>query len=385
MADISSYEEELKAAEFGVQDIEWKIKGIKDQNKDVSKILKDMQEKYLQKKATEVKMAKEYDELDQAIKSLTREVSRLKAEEEAAGEIARGYNRAVKAVMETRDTRAIRGIHGTIAELAEVDPKYQTALNIAAGNRMQAIVVDSDEVASQAIQYLKKNNLGRATFLPLNKMIDGRPRGKSIMAAQESIGFAIDLVKFDEEYRAAFWYVLGDTVVVDTLDQARKLMGGVRLVTQGGELLEASGAMVGGNTESSGLKFGAAAKGRLEEVSVRLDQAISSSEHLAADLRQVRAELLEIESKMHEASGAGGASSVTMKALEDRRTELKNKLAASKEEMAKKSSELEAVSKAQSDLTPQAEACMNDLNLSIRSRDANRQRIEELAPKDLLG
>ena len=193
-----------------------------------------MQEKYLQKRATEVKMAKEYDELDQAIKSLTREVSRLKAEEEAAGEIARGYNRAVKAVMETRDTRAIRGIHGTIAELAEVDPKYQTALNIAAGNRMQAIVVDSDEVASQAIQYLKKNNLGRATFLPLNKMIDGRPRGKSIMAAQESIGFAIDLVKFDEEYRAAFWYVLGDTVVVDTLDQARKLMGGVRLVTQGG-------------------------------------------------------------------------------------------------------------------------------------------------------
>ena len=143
--------------------------------------------------------------------------------------------------------------------------------------------------------------------------------------------------------------------------------------------------MVGGNTESSGLKFGAAAKGRLEEVSVKLDQAISSSEHLAADSRQVRAELLEIESKMHEASGAGGASSVTMKALEDRRTELKNKLAASKEEMVKKSSELEAVSKAQSDLTPQAEACMNDLNLSIMSRDTNRQRMEELAPKDSLG
>ena len=56
----------------------------------------------------EVKMAKEYDELDQAIKSLTREVSRLKAEEESSGEIDRGYNRAVKAVMESRDTRAIR-------------------------------------------------------------------------------------------------------------------------------------------------------------------------------------------------------------------------------------------------------------------------------------
>ena len=138
---------------------------------------------------------------------------------------------------------------------------------------------------------------------------------------------------------------LGDTVVVDTLDQARKLMGGVRLVTQGGELLEASGAMVGGNTESSGLSWGQPQRVDWKKYLSDSIQAISSSEHLAADSSPVRAKLLEIESKMHEASGAGGASSVTMKALESRRTELKNKLAASKEEMAKKALSLKLYQK----------------------------------------
>ncbi len=63
----------------------------------------------------------------------------------------------------------MKGIHGTIAELADVDPKYEIALNVAAGGRMQSIVVDDDQVASDAINYLKRSDLGRATFLPLNQ------------------------------------------------------------------------------------------------------------------------------------------------------------------------------------------------------------------------
>ena len=329
--DLGVIDEEMKTLEFGLTDSEWKLKQIKDEDKGSAKELKKLQEDFLLKKGAEARLAGEANELDQAIKRLTREVSRLKAEEEAAGEIAKGYNRAVRAMMDARDTRTVRGIHGTIAELANVDPKYQTALNIAAGNRMQAIVVDDDEVASIAIQFLKKNNLGRATFLPLNKMLDGRPRGKSIMAAKDALGFAMDLVKFDEKYRSAFWYVLGDTVVVETLDQARKLMGGVRLVTLG-ELLEASGAMVGGNIESSGLKFGSSARGKLDEVSEQLNKAIRSSEMLAEELRSIRSEVMAIEGKIRELNGVGGASQMTVKVLEDRRDELKNKLRSAKEE-----------------------------------------------------
>src|SRR5207302_1302206 len=78
----------------------------------------------------------------------------------------------------------------------------------------------------------------------------------AILVAKECLGFAIDLCHFDEKYRDAFFYVFGDTLVVQTLDEARKWMGGVRLVTIEGELIEASGAMVGGEMERSTVKFG---------------------------------------------------------------------------------------------------------------------------------
>ena len=135
--------------------------------------------------------------------------------------------------MEARDRGILQGIHGTIAELAEVDKDYETALTVAAGQRMQSIVVEDDECASKAIQYIKSEKLGRATFLPMSKMMSGRPRAKALMCErnQNSLGFAIDLIKFDEKYRSAFWYVFGDTVIMDDLQSARKVMGGVRLVT----------------------------------------------------------------------------------------------------------------------------------------------------------
>jgi chromosome segregation protein len=382
-SEATAFDEDIKAHEFGITDAEWKIKEIKDQDKGSGKELKALQEEYLQKKGAESRMVRESNELEQAIKSLQRDLSRLKAEEEAAGEIARGYNRAVRGIMEARDSRTIRGIHGTIAELAEVDPHYQTALNIAAGNRMQAIVVDDDEVASQCIQYLKRNGLGRATFLPLTKMLDGRPRGKAIMAAKEAVGFAIDLVKFDERYRAAFWYVLGDTVVVDTLDKARRLMGGVRLVTQGGELLEASGAMVGGNVEQTQLKFGAAAKGKLEEVSAKLDAAIQSSIKLQADLAQVRSDMLSLETRIRELTGAGGASSVTLKALERQRDDLRAKLAQVTGEKARKMAELEQANATLAELTEKLSKVEADLDAKRKGRDEARAKLEKLAPREM--
>jgi chromosome segregation protein len=382
-SEAAEFDEDLKAHEFGVTDAEWKIKEIKDQDRGSGKELKALQEEYLQKKGAESRMARESNELEQAIKSLQREVSRLKAEEEAAGEIARGYNRAVRGIMEARDSRTIRGVHGTIAELAEVDPRYQTALNIAAGNRMQAIVVDDDEVASQCIQHLKRNGLGRATFLPLTKMLDGRPRGKAIMAAKDAAGFAIDLVKFDERYRAAFWYVLGDTVVVDTLDKARRLMGGVRLVTQGGELLEASGAMVGGNVEQSQLRFGAAAKGKIEEASAKLDAAIQSSTKLQADLSQLRSDMMVLEARIRELTGAGGASSVTLKALERQRDELRAKLAQATAEKGRRAEEMAQTLSALAELVDKITRSEKDLADLRAGRDEARAKLERLAPREL--
>src|SRR5437867_9312886 len=180
----------------------------------------------------------------------------MKAEADVAESLKRGYTSAVAAILEARDSGKIKGVHGTIAQLGHTESKYETAILMAAGNRMQAIVVDDDSVAAECIDYLKKTRAGRATFLPLSKMLVGRPRGKAILVAKESVGFAIDLIKFDEKYRDAFFYVLGDTIVVETLDQGRKYMGGGRLAALGGGVLGASGAMVGGGGGEARLRRG---------------------------------------------------------------------------------------------------------------------------------
>ena len=166
-------------------------------------------------------------------------------------------------------------------------------MEISAGARMQSIIVDNDEVAAKAIRFLQKENLGRATFLPLDKMVAGKPRGKALMVINDpkTHGFAIDLIKFKDEYRAAFWYVFGDTIVVEGLDDARRLMGGVRLVDLKGSLIEASGAMIGGSRPKTHLSFSSVDRSKLEDITRQLQGAISSQDSLSIELTNLKKEI----------------------------------------------------------------------------------------------
>ncbi len=381
--DISTLEETKKSLEFEVNDADWNIKELKNADKGSSKELREIQEQFHCKKNLEGKLGHQAEELEDAIRRLTREYNSLKAEQEAAESIAKGYTRAVRVILEARDKRGIKGIHGTIAELAEVDPKYEVALNVAAGSRMQSIVVDSDEVAATAIKFLKDNSLGRATFLPLNKMLDGKPRGKAILAEKQALGYAIDLIKFDQKFRAAFWYVFGDTVVVETLDQARKLMGGVRLVTIGGELLEASGAMVGGTVEASQLKFGNAAKGKLEELADQLRKATEESEKVSEQLKTIRAELVALENRIRELSGTESTKDVRLGALESRKQEVRTRLTKALEELKAKGEELRKVEEGLKSLSQGIETLSKEIEQMKEQRELDKKMMSELAPHDL--
>ncbi|MCD1293695.1 chromosome segregation protein SMC [Methanocella sp. CWC-04] len=190
--------------------------------------------------------------------------ARVKAYEEFDG-----YSQAVEAILRARDSHELPGIYGIIAELGKVDERYATALEVAAGNRLQNIVVDNDEDASRCIYYLKDLRKGTATFLPLNKMRP-RPPLRDLSGERGVIGYAIDLVEFNPRYEKAFYYVFGDTLVVDTLETARRLIGSVRLVTLDGDLVEKSGAMTGGFRAKSKLKFKASEEEHIKELSEQL-------------------------------------------------------------------------------------------------------------------
>jgi chromosome segregation protein len=189
-------------------------------------------------------------------------VDKLEAQNQAQQEVQGTF--ATKIIQEAK----LPGVHGLVAQLGTVDPAYQLALEIAAGGRMGNLVVTDDGVASRAIELLKQKRGGRATFLPLNKI---NPQSLNENAAlRATIGFidyAVNLVDFDREYQKIFNYVFGGTIVFDKLDRARSLIGRHRIVTLDGELLEASGAMTGGNiSQKSTIHFGTADASESAEV-----------------------------------------------------------------------------------------------------------------------
>src|SRR5881409_3368069 len=319
-SEITQIEESRKAYQVEYDDADWQLK-------EPGKSLEKLQQEFHEKRAEEAKLAKEQAELQTAILSLTRQYAQLKAEADVAENMKRGYTSAVSAILECRETGSIKGIHGTVAQLAHVETQYETAIVTAAGARMQGIIVDDDSVAAQCIDYLKKRKIGRATFLPLTKMLVVKPRGKAILVAKECLGFAIDLCHFDEKYRDAFFYVFGDTLVVQTLDEARKWMGGVRLVTIEGELIEASGAMIGGDMERSTVKFGPSVASEMEKIAEKLREAQAHGEIVANRLDELRKAILDLEGEIKDSGGRSGAVEVKTSTLEAKRKEFAAKLA----------------------------------------------------------
>ncbi len=381
--EIANQEETRKTYEFELKDAEWSLKELRSESKLASSDTKKVNEEYYSLRAKEKKLLGQYQDLDNAIKTLTREYNQLKAEAEAADMVKRGYASATTTILEARDKGTIKGIHGTIAELADVDEEHGVALNVAAGNRMQSIVVDNDQVAADCIDYLKKNKGGRATFLPLSKMMDGRPRGKAILVANQTAGFAIDLVKFDERYRSAFWFVFGDTIVVKNLDEARRHMGGVRLVTLSGELTEASGAMIGGTLEKHMMKFGAPSENRIEKKSSELREAVEQAEKVQAELAQLKTQLTDLEGRIRDTNAKDSGESVRISTLDAKRKEFEQKLQSIDAELVNRNNELTEALELIEKVKVDAARMTDELTKTEKRKEGKDKRLLDATPHEL--
>jgi chromosome segregation protein len=293
-------EEEKNKLEFEVKDTRWRLSELKKETKGAGSNLKVKQEELFKLVNREKELSKEANRVEEVIVLLNRDYGKLNAEKSFADNMRHGYDSAVKAISDARNKGLLKGIHGTAAELATIDKKFENALTVAAGRRMQSIVVDNDESAAKAISYLKQGKYGRATFLPLNKMVPSKPSGKSLMVVRSpnSYGFAMELIKFDEKYKSVFWYVFGDTIVVEDLNTARSLMGGVRLVTLDGDLVETSGAMTGGVLEKGLPKFGVQVQNELDRIGADLRKNIELKERLNEELKTITGKRKVLESEL---------------------------------------------------------------------------------------
>jgi chromosome segregation protein len=375
---IAEMQETKTTYEFELKDIDWQADEFKKDSQETSKKTKDLEKKLFEKKKKESELSEQLADLEKAIIRLQREQSKLQAEYDALKSVQGRYNHAVNEIIKARNEGVLKGIHGTIAELAQVEKKFETAVEIAAGARMQSIVVRDDEVAAQAIKFLQKEKIGRATFLPLNKMIAGKPRGKALMTVKDpnSHGFAIDLVKFKEEYRGAFWYVFGDTVVVNALDDARRLMGGVRIVDLKGSLIEASGAMVGGSRPKTHLTFSSVNRSNLEELTKELQTAIDSQDELSSEITDLKKEIVEIESSLGEIRTVGDKE-IQVKSLDVRKKEFIGKLEILKKDLEERIKEKEDLERKKKDVIAQ----IDDYELRIEELDSLKEEKGKLLLK----
>lgn len=173
--------------------------------------------------------------------------SRLDAlnELEASGE---GYYAGVQAVVRAMNRGQLEHIDGTVSQLLAIPEAYAAAIESALGGAAQHLICRDDDSARRAIEWLKRERRGRATFLPLNTVTVRQP--VALPDHPAVVGRAIDLVQFDDSYRSAISQLLAHIIVVKDLPQAVQLAktGGFkqRFVTLDGELVNPGGSMTGG-------------------------------------------------------------------------------------------------------------------------------------------
>ncbi len=157
----------------------------------------------------------------------------------------RSYARQRNSQLETRLASAFKekdGFYGKAASLCTYELEYSAAVEAAAGARMEYFVVDSIDSASRIIDYVKRNSLGRATFIPLKEI-------KTVSQREETgMSLLVDLVKFDKKFGRVFEYIFEDTFLAEDVEQMKKKgIGKHRYVTIEGELVERSGIISGGS------------------------------------------------------------------------------------------------------------------------------------------
>ena len=278
--EISSNISEKDRARFAKEDIE---KEFNESEKEKTKLEKELNDARKNIENTENKVKN----FELRINNLTQELqfkeSRLKFLVETEKE-KEGYANSVKSLL--KDAQNIKelgkGMNGALAELIEVPEEYQTAIEMTLGASLQNIVTENEEDAKRLVEHLRKNNLGRASFLPITS-VKGRRLDKIKGANDSCLGIASDLIKYNKKYEQIILSLLGRTVIVKNMDAAIALAKqngySFRIVTLEGDLINPSGGIKGGSVAKKTVNILGRNK-EIEKLSKEIEKIKSNIESL---------------------------------------------------------------------------------------------------------
>jgi len=250
--------------------------------------------------------------LDQITSALSEKRSRAKMLSDLEKNME-GYSGAVKAVVRHAQSGALGGIHGVLSQLIQVENEYSTAVEVALGAAMQNIVTSTEADAKRAINYLKANHLGRATFLPISN-IKGRTLDEKDLA--DHLGFvavASDIVDCDANYKQIISNLLSRVVIADDMDSAigiaKEYKNRFKIVTLDGQVINPGGSMTGGSR--------AKGAGILSRANM-IEDLLSEAKKLEAEQQKLSAEYkAAFEDANHAAASMQAAQADLMTAKED--------------------------------------------------------------------
>ncbi len=240
------------------------------------------------------KIEKDYKKTEEELTGVSDQVKMFRARSNLLEELRHssesGIFRGVQAALALKETGRLPGIHGIVGELIKVPAGYEVAIETALGGSIQDIITQDSETAKAAIDSLKQNKAGRATFLPLDIMTAPPALGKA--EARGCLGVALELIQFDAKFYTVMSNLLGRILIFDTLDNAveytRKNRNFNRIVTIDGEIVRSSGAMTGGGeTRKAG---GILSRKREQE---ELEEKLKSFESKESKLRSLLNNLIK--------------------------------------------------------------------------------------------
>ena len=272
---------------------------------DAREKVKKAMEEITQKKEESNQKIVQYDS---AIHQLENDVRIKQARHQFLTETERekeGYNKSVKALLLDCEKNAnlAKGMHGVLANLLVVSKEYKTAIEMSLGQGLQNIVTDTEETAKKLVEYLRENNLGRASFLPISSM-----KGKKLEKINQKnitgvIGIASDLVKYDSIYEQIILNLLGRTVVVENMDVAialaRQNSYSFKIITLKGDVVNPSGSITGGSVATRTVNI----LGRKEEINQLAKEIQKQKEKLQTIQTEKEEYVASIENILEEAAG----------------------------------------------------------------------------------
>jgi chromosome segregation protein len=318
--NINYYSSQLEDLEFEKEQIREQLKEKQEQKEKYETKLAKLQNKFAEqkqkledKKNLNQKLTAQFEDLKEKYDDLkdksSRKKSKLKTLQDLEESYA-GYYRGVKQVLKYAQDN-LSGVCGVVAELIEVPEEYETAIEVALGSILQNIIVEDNKVGQQAIDYLKENNAGRATFLPLD-LVEARSLRSNEQKALNVTG-AVDvankLVSYADKYDAVIKNILGRIIVAEDMDSAVTISKAankrIKVVTLEGEIIRPGGSMTGGSRNKNSNLLGRSRqieelKSEVEDLADQLKEIETTGVNKRKEIEKLRETIEELDNEVRE-------------------------------------------------------------------------------------